>query len=55
MAPRMDTFGPSAVRPGRGGDQAMDQAPETRRPHAAQSVVPDGLRAHSRETASTFP
>ena len=38
-----------------GGDQAMDQAPETCRPNAAQSVVPGGLRAHTRETASLFP
>ena len=35
-----------------GGDQATDQAPETCRPNAAQSVVPGGLRAHTRETAS---
>ena len=40
---------------GGGGDQATDQAPETRRPNAAQSVVPGGLRAHTRETASPFP
>ena len=38
-----------------GGGQATDQAPETRRPNAAQSVVPGGLRAHTRETASPFP
>ena len=55
MAPRTDTFGRSAVRRGRVGDQATDQAPETRRPNAAQSVVPGGLRAHTRETASPFP
>ena len=55
MAPRTDTFGRSAVRRGRGGDQATDQAPETCRPNAAQSVVPGGLRAHTRETASPFP
>ena len=40
MAPRTGTFGRSAARWGRGGDQAADQAPETRRPNAAQSVVP---------------
>ena len=55
MAPRTDTFGRRAVRRGRGGDQATDQAPETHRPNAAQSVVPGGLRAHTRETASPFP
>ena len=55
MAPRMDTFGRSAVRRGRGGDRATDQAPETCRPNAAQSLVPGGLRAHTRETASPFP
>ena len=36
----------------RGGDQATDQAPVTCWPNAAQSVVPGGLRAHTRETAS---
>ena len=38
-----------------GGDQATDQAPVTRRPNAAQSVVTGGLRAHTRETASLSP
>ena len=38
-----------------GGDHATDQAPEAYRPNAAQSVVPGGLRAHSRETASLWP
>ena len=33
-----------------GGDQATDQAPVTCRPNAAQSMVPGGLRAHTRET-----
>ena len=33
----------------------MDQAPVTRRPNAAQSVVPGGLRVHTRETASLSP
>ena len=37
------------------GDQATDQAPDTCRPNAAQSVVPGGLRAHTRETAAPFP
>ena len=55
MAPRTGTFGRSAARWGRGGDQAADQAPETRQPNAAQSVVSGGLRAHTRETASPFP
>ena len=55
MAPRTGTFGRSTARWGRGGDQATDQAPETRRPNAAQPVVPGGLRAHTRETASPFP
>ena len=40
---------------GGGGDRATDQAPETRRPNAAQSVVPGGLRAHTREAASASP
>ena len=55
MAPRTGTFGRSAALWGRGGDHATDQAPVTRRPNAAQSVVPGGLRAHTRETASPFP
>ena len=55
MTPRTDTFGRRAVRRGRGGGQATDQAPETRRPNAAQTVVPGGLRAHTRETVSPFP
>ena len=38
-----------------GGDRATDQAPETCRPNAAQSVVPGGLGAHTRETASPLP
>ena len=38
-----------------GGDQAKDQAPQTCRPNAAQSVVPGGLRAHTRETVSPPP
>ena len=38
-----------------GGDQATDQAPMTCRPNAAQLVVPGGLRAHTRETASPSP
>ena len=42
MAPRTGTFGRSAARWGRGGDQATDQAPVIRRPNAAQSVVPGG-------------
>ena len=48
---------PAGVLCGTGGvgDRATDQAPETRRPHAAQSVVPGGLRAHTRETASPSP
>ena len=40
--PRTGAFGRSAVRWGRGGDRATDQAPEARRPNAAQSVVPGG-------------
>ena len=56
MAPRTGSFGRLAARWGRGGGgQATDQAPVTRRPNAAQSVVPGGLRAHTRETASPFP
>ena len=55
MAPRTDSFGRSAVRRGRGADQATDQAPMTRRPYAARSVVTGGLRAHTPETASPFP
>ena len=38
-----------------GGDQATYQAPKTCRPNAAQSVVPGGLRAHTRETVSLSP
>ena len=40
------------MRWGGGGDQATDQAPEACRPNAAQSVVPGGLRAHTRVTVS---
>ena len=38
-----------------GGDQATDQAPETCRPNAAQSVVLGGLRPHTCETSSLAP
>ena len=40
---------------GGGGGQATDQATKTCPPNAATSVVPGGLRAHTRETASLFP
>ena len=43
---------PAGVPCGGGGDRATDEAPKTRRPNAAQSVVPGGLRAHTGETAS---
>ena len=43
---------PPAGAPCVGGDQATDQAPKACRPNAAQSVVPRGLRVHTRETAS---
>ena len=48
---------PAGVLCGRGGSrgQATDPALETCRPNAAQSVVPGGLRAHTRETASLSP
>ena len=55
MAPRTGTFGRSATRRGRGGNHTTDQAPRTRRPNAAQAVIPRGLRAHTRATASPFP
>ena len=43
------------MRLGGGGDQATDQPPETCWPSAAQSVVPGGQRAHTRETMSLSP
>ena len=56
---RLRARAPSAKVPcgagGGGGDRATDQAPETRRPNAAQSVVPGVLRAHTRETVFPFP